>query len=170
MWERSLKLWLSVGKQPETGAWVTGSCICCQVQCMLGQRAVVVCLPGFSWDGGMEQVKWRKRRSETEKKRDGDRWVVVTWCQNVAAFHLKLFQKLYSEVWEVWMCHGVCVCACVFSFQKRGQVCSIGLSCAFSLWVWVCVCRSVYTTHIPTHMPTQVCLNECVVSLCRSRC
>lgn len=46
---------LTAGKQTGFGAWVTGF-YNCQVQCMLGEREVTVCLPAVSWDGGAEQV------------------------------------------------------------------------------------------------------------------
>lgn len=51
---------------------VHGSLASTTVRCsgMLGRRAAAFCLPAVSWDGGTEQVKWRRGRSETEKKRD----------------------------------------------------------------------------------------------------
>lgn len=48
------------------------------------------------------------------------------------------------------MCHRVCVFACVFSFQKRGQVCSTGL--AHLVFVRACVCVGGWVCTGPTHM------------------
>lgn len=150
-------LWAATDKQPGAGAWVTGSYNRCQVQCMLGQQAVAVCL---SWDGGMEQVKRRSGRSEIEKKGDRRRWL------GVGVLQLKLFQKRCGSSGCVT---GFCVCAsCVFSSQKRGQVCSMGLACAFSLCV--CVCVFALRLRLRTCRPTHTCLKGRVVTLCRSRC
>lgn len=99
MQERSFERRLTVGKQPRSGAWVTGSYDCvCQVHCMLGRQAVAAL------------VGWRDGA--------GKEGVVVTWCRSVAASHLKLFLKLFSEMWEVCMCHGgLRVCMCFLSSE-----------------------------------------------------
>lgn len=96
--------------------------------------------PPLVEDGGMEQVKRRRRRSETEKERDGA-WKVAQWLgvKVLQPLIWSFFKSLFQRCRRSGCATGFRVCACVFSFQERRQVCSIGLACAFRLWVWVCV-------------------------------
>ena len=96
-------------------------------------------LSASSFDGVMEPIIWRGGRSDTERKETEAVEDVEALLRNVAALHLKPLWKPFSEMWEVWMCHRVCSSVCVFSFQKRGQVCLISCVRAGSLSVCVCV-------------------------------
>ncbi len=75
--------------------------------------------------------------------------VVVTWCRSAAAFHLKLFLKLFSEMWEVWMCHGgLRVCVCFLSSEAWASLLHRSCMCIYCVGVCVCVCVGGY---VPAH-------------------
>lgn len=83
-------------------------------------------------------------KSAEGRRRCGD---LVSKCCRLTS-EAFFFKKRFSEVWEVWMCHRVGVCACVFSFHKRGQVRSIGpvtevCECTRGAW-----CGGGYVLHL----------------------
>lgn len=91
--------------------------------------------PLVGWVDGAGILQKRQVRDWEEKRRRQ----TVFWWLGDKVLQPSIKKKLFSEVWEVWMCHTVRMGACVFSFQQRGLVCSIDLACAFRKLVCVCV-------------------------------
>lgn len=140
-----------MGQQQGYSARVTAFYNCCQLHCMLGQQAVAVWLLSLSRDGPMEQVNCQRSRSETEKRRNGDRWrcgdLVLKCCSPPSK---KLFQRCGRPECVIQF-----ACVHVFTlFRSVGQILRV-------LLVNCCGRGRVCTG--PTHMylPTRTRSAEC---------